>query len=167
MPLPATNHPIIQVANETQHRRNGSNHSSITNNTPNTSTENKEGGDRLKAAIKTGFVVKNHIFPIHKFITSSEDLRFDMTTGGKTICAMYLDNVVMGVREEGKCRKLWEEARESIPMSLNTQQNNTNKAIRDITFKSKFSVQMHISYYRDKHIQLTLNSQLIRAVSTI
>lgn len=159
MPPPETlDDRILVVQNQRQHNQ-GSDISSL-DDASSPSCDDNERGDRMKATITTGFIVKHHIFPRHKFITSPEDLRFDKTTGGKTICAMYLDKLVMGEEKgEEKCRKLWEHARECIPTSLNTQRNNTSKAIRDITFKSEFNADTPAFPSLPTHISPTSHQQ--------
>lgn len=83
-----------------QNQRQGSGISSL-DAVSSPSYADNERGDRIKVTITTEFIVKHHIFPSHKFITSPDDLRFDKTTGGKTICAIYLDKPCHGRGERG------------------------------------------------------------------
>jgi len=146
MSLP-TNLNNIDVVNQTQHRQSPDTESPSTDgDPPPPSTENNSRRDRKNAGIRAGFIVKHHIFPKHKFIKNSDDLRFDDSEDGKTICATYIDALMTRDKPEAHNRKLWETARYFIPTALNTQRNNTTKAIRDITFKSKSSVEMHVSF---------------------
>ena len=150
----------IEITNQTQHRRPGANTlSNIANPSP--STENNQKSNQKNAGVRAGFIVKHHIFPKHKFITNSDDLIFDNSEDGKTICATYIDALMTRDKSEAHNRKLWESARYFIPLALNTQQNNTNKAIRDITFKSKSCVEVHVpltmSIVYNSHQALILN----------
>ena len=95
--------------------------------------------DKKSANIRMGYIVKHRIYPKHKFITRSDDLRYDNSPDGKSICTTYLNVLQLSEsRDKVKSRRLWENVRDCIPLSLNTQQNNTNKAIPDITFDSKY-----------------------------
>ena len=50
--------------------------------------------------------MKQHMFPKHKFITNSDDLIFDNSEDGKTICATYIDTLMMRDKSEAHNQKL-------------------------------------------------------------
>ena len=80
-----------------------------------------DDSDQKSAYIRTGYIIKHHIYPKHKFITKYEDLSYDNSPDGKSICKTYLRALDLGdSSDEEKCRRLWENARNSIPLSLNT-----------------------------------------------
>ena len=133
----------IQVQNNTVHSRSSSSSANDISSpsTSNTSTSggpdrNIDGRDRHNATIRTGYIAKYHIFPKHKFITKHDDLMYDTHCG--SFCGTYLDALeLLDSKNKAHKRKLWDVARNYIPMALNGQRNNTSKAIRDITFDSK------------------------------
>ena len=134
----------FEVTNNTQRRltdpqlTTDNNQLTHTQTAPTADKSKKGDGERKNAYISTGYIVKQHIYPVHKFITRSEDLLYDNSPEGNSICKTYLRSLDLDdSSDEIKCRRLWENARQSIPLSLNTQRNNTSKAIRDTTFVSK------------------------------
>ena len=132
--------PITQVQNNTHHRITLPNHRTTAVQPINEQDHPKRNsGNRRTTTLKIGHIVKHHVFPKHKFITRSDDLCFDGTTDGNSICSTYLEGLQLRGDDvdEARKRKAWDLAKDSIPMALNGQRNNTNKAIRDITFDSK------------------------------
>ena len=109
-----------------------------TQTTERAGTSDEIRGERKKATTETGYIVKNYIYRKHKFITKPDDLQYDRQSNSDSICAIYFDNVTLNdVNNEVTRMKMWDVARITIPVSLNGQRNNTNKAIRNALFDSK------------------------------
>lgn len=139
----------IAVDNRFQRREGGriigrpANNSNSGSNTQTTGQSNdkvEEGGARKIAYLKSGYHVKNHIFPYYKFITRSDDLQFDNKAGSHSICHTYLTALNhQDANNEALMREIWDAHKESIPMALNGQRNSTTKSIRDTTFESEIA----------------------------
>ena len=134
----------VQIAAVQNHTQNHSSPNTPTNNNNILNFQNNLDNADIGVGFckhsntSIGFIVKHKIYRNHKFVPKDCILNFDNSPNSKSLCKSYLKAIEYGdCKDETTCRRAQDEARQFIAVTLNSQQANTTKVIRDTTFDSK------------------------------